>query len=121
MADHSALLILFAVLTGCVVVMTVALMSIMQDLHRAVRELHTLVPSAKCVLQEAGRSLRHTRNMLSRADAASRSVESVVHQAAGLWDETVEHFAHMGQRIGKVFGVQFGNGTRVGPRRSRRK
>jgi hypothetical protein len=95
-------LALLAVIAACAVVMTIAGLSMVQDLRQ--------------MSQETRYAIRQVRRLLARGENATRHVEAVVIRACESAAEALERLGEVRQAARHWFTGKGRNGARGGPR-----
>ena len=113
--------ILLGVMSVGVLVMTVTVLLAARDLRRTVRQASRMLPDCDKAVQEARRTLMSIRQLLARADHATRQVEGVIHKACDTASEVIGRVVFLKDKAEDFLAGRFGNGARSGPRQRYRR
>ena len=78
-------LFLLAVIALCLIVITILAVQTSAELHRTLRRVNALMPSA-------GRTLRETSELLASTNRISHQLESMIDKASGAASQTIDGF-----------------------------
>ena len=113
MTDHMLLVFVLGVTGIGLLAMALVIVRTARELRRTLRRIQMMLPSCECAIQEARGTLTEARQLLARANEATRHVESVIHKtcdaAAGIVDQVV----HWRDVAHTWWGARFGNGTKA--------
>ena len=113
MTEHMLVVLVLGVASGSFLMMALVVMSAARELRRTLQRIQAMLPSCECAVQEARGTLTEARQLLARANEATRHVESVIHKtcdaAAGIVDQVV----HWRDVAHTWWGARFGNGTKA--------
>ncbi len=119
MPSMSAVIVLLAIVSACVVAMTILLWTLTIDLRRTLSRMNAMLPHCDHAAREVQRTLGEVRQLLSRTRLVARHVETVVHKACDVTSDVLEQVTALKGRAKTFFTGHFGNGHGAGaePRR----
>ena len=116
MLDPVLAMLLLSLATLCLVVVTVTIVTTAAELRGTLRRLDALLPDAGMALRELRRSGRHVRQLLTRANMATRSIEGVILRACEAASEALERVALFKASAQQFWAARFGHEAGAGPR-----
>ena len=116
MLDPAVTLLLFSAATICLVVVTVTVVMTAAQVRSTLRRLDALLPDAGEALRELRRSGRQVRQILTRTNMATRSVEGIILRACEAASEALERVALFKESAQQFWSARFSHGAGSGPR-----
>lgn len=121
MPEPALVIVLLAVAVACLVAVVTTALLTARDFRRTLHRINGMLPEADRALREARRSLEGARQLLARADTASRRVEGVVHDACDAVSGTLSQVTLWRKRASRFLKEHVGNGAGADPRRHHRR
>src|SRR5262245_6928462 len=112
--------LLLGFIAACLAVITVLLLTTYTGILRVLQQLQEILPTCKKTLHEAHGALHASRQILSRANEATATVEKLVQKGCQAASETLDQFLFFKKKAVSLLGNRLsmnGNGARHGSRR----
>ena len=116
MLDPALAMLLVSLATLCLIIITVTVVMTAAELRSTLRRLEAVLPDAGEALRELRRSSRQVRQILTRANMATRSVEGVILRACEAASEALERVALFKESAQQFWATRFGHGAGAEPR-----
>ena len=121
MSNASLVVLLLGVITCCLGVMAVAILSTARAFRRTMDRVNAMLPAVERTVQATHDSMQRLQELLGRTNHATRHMEGVVHRVCVAAAETLDQWSGLKSRTRNMLMGWFGNGARAEPRRSDRR
>ena len=112
MADSAPIAALLVLIGGCLLVMTVTMVTTACQFRATLRRFHAVLP-------DAHRSFRETLRLLRRANAAAQRMEGAVTSVSHVVSGALDHVTELRRKAQRFLQEHGGNGAGADPRRHR--
>ncbi len=119
MAETRLVILLLALITVCLIVLTVSLLTLIAEFRGIAKRIHQVLPEAERMMRDARDSLHKTKKLVTRVDETARAVDGIVRQACVSAADALDRIASIKAKAESFFTGHSGNGngTRAEPRR----
>lgn len=116
MSDAPSLVVFLGFFSICLIAMTMTILVTARELRQTLQHANRALTGMDRAVGEAHRCIEYLRHIFSRADQATRHVESIVHRSCDIVSDTVDQLATFNGRAKAFLMGRSTNGTRVDPR-----